>query len=145
MWKKQDDWFWEGNIQDKLVDHLKEMGFDVTYSNTIRKSTGADIIAKKDSEGFIIEVKGWPSDKYVDGKKQGQHKPTSPTLQAKHWLSEAFLTVIRRKTEYPDCALGIALPYYKRYVDLLKDIDWAIDSLGIRIFFVEEDGRIFER
>jgi Holliday junction resolvase-like predicted endonuclease len=145
MWKKDDDWFWEGNVQKILVNYLQEKGFEVEAANTAKKTTGADIIAKRSNENLIVEVKGWPSDKYMDGPNQGQPKPTQPTLQAKHWLSEAFLTIIRRKSKYPKHALAIGLPHCKRYVALLKEMDWAIKSLGIKIYFVESDGTVMEQ
>lgn len=30
MWKKEDDWFWEGNIQEKLAIFFRNLGYEVT-------------------------------------------------------------------------------------------------------------------
>ena len=144
MWKKEDDWFWEGNVQKNIAEYLQEQGFDVKATDTISKSTGVDIVAKKAEKNILIEVKGWPSDKYMDGPKKGQPKPTHPTLQAKHWLSEAFLTVIRRKSKFPGYTLAIGLPKFRRYTDLLNEISWAIETLGIKIFLVDSTGKVSE-
>ena len=144
MWKKNDDWYWEGNIQEKIVIHLQNQGYDVIAVDTIKKTIGADIIAKKFDKKIVVEVKGWPSDKYSDGPKKGQLKPTQPTLQAKHWLSEAFLTIIRRKQFFLDSTLAIGLPRYQRYIDLVSDIRWAIESLKIKTFFVDSKGEVTE-
>ena len=40
MWKKRDDWFWEGNIQEKLAKHFENQGYKVTVANTLAKSRG---------------------------------------------------------------------------------------------------------
>ena len=72
MWKKEDDWFWEGNVQEKLAKHLENQGYKVTVTDTLSKSRGVDISAQKNLDKMLIEVKGYPSNKYVDGSKQGQ-------------------------------------------------------------------------
>lgn len=144
MWKKEDDWFWEGNVQEKISSHLQKQGFEVRAVNTAKKSAGADIIGRKSGENIVVEVKGWPSDKYTNGAKRGEPKPTQPSLQAKHWLSEALLAIIRRKQEYPEHTLAIGLPDFKRYVDLINDIKWATEKLKIKIFIVEASGRVVE-
>lgn len=145
MWQKENDWFWEGNLQEKISVYLQKQGFDVITADTRKKTTGADIIGTKSNEGIIVEVKGWPSDKYMDGGKQGQPKPTRPTLQAKHWLSEVFLAIVRRKLEYPNHILAIGLPEHERYLSLLSEIRWATEKLDIKVFIVKENGQVIEK
>ena len=73
-WKKQDDWFWEGNVQARVVSYLRKRGYQVSAVNTLKKERGPDIVAVKEEERLLFEVKGWPSDKYADGVRAGQDR-----------------------------------------------------------------------
>lgn len=145
MWKKEDDWFWEGNVQEKLAKHLENQGFKVTVTDTLSKSRGVDISAIRNSDMLLVEVKGYPSNKYVDGSKQGQVKKTQPTLQAHHWFSDAFFSVIRRKNKFPKSSVAIGIPEFRRYLDLIEEAKWALEMLSIRIFIVTSNGGIYEK
>lgn len=49
VWDKTQDWFWEGNVQKKIVEHLKNKGFKITKTaNTQSKESGYDIVGKKE-------------------------------------------------------------------------------------------------
>jgi len=145
MWKKSDDWFWEGNIQEKLAKHFENQGYKVTVANTLAKSRGIDILAQKDTDEILIEVKGYPSDKYVDGINQGQAKKTPSTLQAHHWFSDAFFSVVRRKHKSQKSSVAIGLPASPRYLRLIEEAKWALEKLGIRIFIVTSTGEVYEK
>lgn len=145
MWKKEDDWFWEGNVQDKLAKHLENQGFKVTATDTLSKSRGIDISATRNSDTLLIEVKGYPSNRYADGNRQGQSKRTKPTLQAHHWFSDAFFAVIRRKNKFPKSSVAIGFPEFQRYLDLIDEAKWALEKLNIRIFIVTQEGEIYEK
>ena len=145
MWNKQDDWFWEGNVQARLAKHLEQQGYKVTETDTFSKTRGVDIIAEKKTEKMLIEVKGYPSNKYVSGSKQGQLKRTQPTLQAHHWFSDVLFAVIRRKSKHPTTKIAIGLPEFTRYIDLIEDARWALDKLGVRVFIITEQGEVFEK
>ena len=144
MWKKEDDWFWEGNVQDKLAKHFENQGFKVTVTDTLSKSKGIDISATRNSDTLLIEVKGYPSNKYVDGSKQGLVKKTQPTLQAHHWFSDAFLSVVRRKNKFPNSVIAMGLPEFQRYLDLIEEAKWAFEKLGIRTFIIKSTGEVYE-
>jgi len=145
MWKKEDDWFWEGNVQEKLAAYLEEQGYAVTVTDTLSKSRGVDISALRNSHEMLVEVKGYPSKKYVDGSKQGQVKRTPPSLQAHHWFSDALFSVIRRKSKFPKSSVAIGLPEFSRYLDLIEEATWALEKLSIRIFIVTENGEVYEK
>ena len=145
MWKKEDDWFWEGNVQDKLAKHLENQGFKVTVTDTLSKSKGIDISATRNLDMLLVEVKGYPSNKYVDGSKKGQVKKTQPSLQAHHWFSDAFLSVIRRKNKFSKSDVAIGLPEFQRYLDLIEEAKWALEKLGVRIFVVTSKGEVYEK
>lgn len=145
MWKKEDDWFWEGNIQERLAKYLEDKGFTVTVTDTSSKSRGIDISATRNSDVLLVEVKGYPSNKYMDGSKQGQLKKTPPTLQAHHWFSDVFFSVIRRKNKFPHSNIAIGLPEFSRYLDSIEEAKWAFEKLGIRVFIVKSNGEIYEK
>ena len=145
MWKKEDDWFWEGNVQEKLAKYFENQGYKVKTTDTLSKSRGVDISAFRNSDEMLVEVKGYPSNKYMDGSKRGQIKRTQPTLQAKHWFSDALLSVIRRKGKFPNSSIAIGLPEFTRYLDLIKDANWALEKLGVRVFIVTQNGEVYEK
>ena len=144
MWKKSDDWFWEGNVQEKLAKHFENQGYKVTVANTLAKSRGIDILAQKDTDEILIEVKGYPSDKYVDGINQGQTKKTQSILQAHHWFSDDFFSVVRRKYKSQKSSVAIGLPESPRYLRLIEEAKWALEKLRIRIFIVTSTGEVYE-
>lgn len=142
MWQKRDDWFWEGNVQAVLAEHLRGLGYQVIEVDTGSKASGPDIQAQRGTERLLIEAKGWPSDKYVDGDRAGQKKRTNPSTQAKHWFGEALLTIIRRREAHPQWQLAIALPDYPTYRVILEDTRWALTVLGISVFMISSDRNI---
>ncbi len=145
MWKKDDDWFWEGNVQQRLAIYFQNLGYDVTTADTFSKSRGIDITARRKSQEVLIEVKGYPSDKYADGDKQGRPKKTQPTLQAHHWFSDALITVIRRKSKSPNSIIAIGLPEFNRYLKLIEETKWAFEKLEIHVFFVKQSGEVYKK
>lgn len=58
-WDKKDDWFWEGNVQNNIIDYLKSDNYsDIRSVDTESKEKGPDITAIKSKRKWIIEVKG---------------------------------------------------------------------------------------
>lgn len=145
MWKKEDDWFWEGNVQEKLAIFFRNLGYEVVSANTLAKSQGVDIRAKRNSQEVVLEVKGYPSDKYTSGEKLGQKKKTPATLQAHHWFSDVVFSAIRRRKQYPKSIVAIGLPDYKRYHNLIDETKWAFEKLDIHIFIVKSSGEVYKK
>ena len=145
-WSKEDDWFWEGNIQNEIIKYLKSAKFDrVSGVNTFTKEPGHDITAYEGAKRWVIEVKGYPSDKYVEDwgdKKKGTRKPTPPATQAKHWFSEAMMSVLLAKSEDHSVEVGLGFPRMKTYLTLLNRVAYVREKLGIHVFLVDEDGLV---
>ena len=145
-WSKEDDWFWEGNIQDKIMKHLKDSGFDrVTGVDTYSKEPGPDITAYKEGKKWVIEVKGYPSDKYVEDRgdrKKGTLKPTPTATQARHWFSEAMMSVLLVKSEDQNVEVGLGFPRMDTYLTFLKRVSYVREKLSIHVFLVEENGLV---
>ena len=147
------DWFYEGNISHLFVNYLKQNNYEILKDNSENiKAKGIDIIAKNKKFIELIEVKGYPTEFYVNEKNKGNKKKTNPKLQAKHWISEALLSCIfnygNEKSKYDKpIKLSIVLPNMPRYQELsskLKNfiLDFKID---LNIYFVSENGSIIKQ
>lgn len=142
-WSKEHDWFWEGNVQAKIVEHMKKEGFAIVrQASTLRKERGPDIVGNKGMVKRIVAVKGYPSDKYVSGFRKGKKKPTNPILQARHWFAEALLEVILAKSESSDIEIAIGLPKFARYVNLFNRVLWFSKSIGLYLYLVDADNAV---
>jgi len=68
-----------------VADHLRQERWTIErLADTASRARGFDILASKDGRAIAVEVKGYPSTRYAHGVKQGQPKPTNPTVQAPH-------------------------------------------------------------
>lgn len=140
-----EEWSWEGNIQNTLIPYLVRQGWELRgAANTISHQHGPDIEVAKGTKRLLVEVKGYPSKCYVRGEKAGQPKPTQPSLQASHWFSEAMSTTIRRRCNNKEDEIAMAFPYFKRYRNLVKEVEWALRKLNIGVYFIREDGSVEE-
>jgi len=145
----KNDWYYEGNVSKKLVEYLKNENYLILKDNSENiKARGIDIIAVRNKITELIEVKGFPSEYYVNGKQKGKRKKTKPKQQAKHWFSEALLSCIynygKNKLKYENIQLAIALPENKRYFELINEIsDFFRDyDINIKIYFVDNKGKV---
>ena len=143
-WDKTDDWFWEGNIQERIIRYMKNAeGFHVVESaNTAMKTQGPDILAERHGVRRRVAVKGYPSDKYVSGNKKGQKKPTNPILQARHWFAEAILELVLARSANPKLEIALGFPTCTRYVNLLNSIRWFRDKMQLYSYLVSENGSV---
>ncbi|HEB73778.1 hypothetical protein DRN98_00895 [Methanosarcinales archaeon] len=146
-WDKTQDWFWEGNIQEKIANYMEiTEGFKVTEkANTESKKQGPDIKGEKDGKYRIVAIKGYPSDKYTanfPGGKKGEKKRTNPNTQARHWFSEALVEILLRKCSDPNIEIALGFPYFKVYENLVERITWLRSKVGISCYFVKEAGEV---
>lgn len=96
----------------------------------------------KEELEIIVEVKGYPSDKYVSGPKKGRKKPTNPNLQARHWFGEALLALLMAKSRNPSSKIIIGLPGFRIYRDLLGKVKFIMKELDIGYVLVDERGNV---
>lgn len=141
-WRYEDEWFEETNIARKIRDFLMENGYEITKFCEDKREKGHDIEAEKEGQKIIMEVKGYPSDKYVRGPDKGDKKRTDPKLQAKHWFGEALLSLLKAKSKNPECKIIIGLPRFKVYERLLEDISFVMEKLEIGHVLVDENGNV---
>ncbi|AWX54270.1 hypothetical protein AB432_004105 [Brevibacillus brevis] len=125
---KHTTWYWEGNVQSKVVGYLAINGHTIhSVSDTASRTPGKDIIASKDGKEFWISVKGYP--------EKSQH------VQARHWFSGAIFDLVLYHGENSKILLGIALPDgFTTYENLVTRIRWLKESMPFRIYWVNESG-----
>lgn len=141
-WDKTKDWFWEGNIQQKIIEHMKSQEMFKIVKSCDTKTRGPDILAERDGILRQVEVKGYPSDKFVSGPNEGQKKITNPRLQARHWFAEALLTLMLAKSKDPTLEISLGLPTKERYISLLNNTLWARKIMGLTCYMVDESGNV---
>ena len=142
-WSYEDEWFEETNVARKIVAWLRGEGWTILRFNEDKRQRGPDIVVAKAGRKMIIEVKGYPSDKYVRGEKKGQKKPTPPKLQAKHWFAEALLAITREKRREPGSIVAIGLPRKPVYEELIEEVkDILCKCLNPLFILVHENGEV---
>jgi hypothetical protein len=124
-------WYWEGNVQRKIVEFLRADGYTVhSEADTATRQPGKDIVAStREGKSLWVTVKGFPE--------------SSPNTQARHWFAGAFHDVSRYRTESKDALLAMGLPAgFKTYEGLVKK-DVAVRSfLGYSVYWVHADGAV---
>lgn len=139
------EWFWEGNVQAAVGRHLEANGWTLeSAADTASSQPGVDLVLTRLEERMLVEVKGWPSETYARGERQGQRKPTRPSTQARHWYAEVLLSCALLRGAHGDVAVAIALPRFNRYVDLIARTAHVYSALGFRLLLLDPDGTVTE-
>jgi hypothetical protein len=121
-------WSWEGNVQDRIIEHLKTEGWTIERAaNTATREAGKDIVAKREGRRLWVSVKGYPV--------------KSMNVQARHWFAGALFDLLMYRSSDPDVELGIGLPEgFKTYTNLLPRVTWAKTQLPFVVFWVAQSG-----
>jgi len=141
-WSYEDEWFEETNVAREIRDYLHSTGCEIVKFNEDKMQRGPDIEAIKDEQKLIIEVKGYPSDKYVRGPDKGKKKRTPTNLQAKHWFGEALLSLLIAKSNNPSCKIAIGLPKFRVYEELLEKVNFVIEKIEIGFLLVDKEKNV---
>ena len=128
--KSDKPWYWEGNIQTKIVEHLESTEWGIlTSANTATREAGKDIVATKNGKELWVSVKGWPE--------------RSVNTQARHWFSSALFDLILYRDIDPDVQLAIGLPSgFSTYQNLIPRVSWLRNNLPFEIITVSEQGNV---
>lgn len=124
-------WYWEGNIQARLVSYLVTHGYTIrSVAHTASKSPGKDVVALDQSSCELwISVKGYPE--------------KSQNTQARHWFAEAVFDLILYRSENPNVRLAVGLPQgFSTYHRLASRILWLREALPMTIFWVDKAGNV---
>ncbi len=137
------DWFWEGNVVESLEKHFRDLGWSfVSKADTASRQAGVDLHMQKGGTELRIEAKGYPSEFYQRGPKQGMPKRTAPSTQARHWFSEALLCAILRQNDHPTSVVAIAFPEFPVFTNMANRTQDALEKLGLRVIFISETGDV---
>jgi hypothetical protein len=124
-------WYWEGNVQRKIVEYLKANGWTVlSEADTASRQQGKDIVAS-DPRGQLlwVTVKGFPE--------------RTKNTQARHWFAGAHHDLARYRNEGKEALLAMGLPHgFKTYEGLIKRDDAVRRFLGYRVYWVRADGTV---
>ena len=130
---KKRPWYWEGNVQNRIVAHLKTKGYEIiNEADTASREAGVDIRAINTSgKELLISVKGYPD--------------RSKNTQARHWFSQAIFDIIIYKQNYPDSDLAIGLPSgFTTYNNLIPKVLWLKKTTSFSVFWVSEGGQVIQ-
>jgi hypothetical protein len=141
------EWFWEGNVLEKIVEYMVNVeGFEILIkSNTAKRTQGPDILARKGNILRHVEVKGYPSQRYmrdVPGGRKGNFKRTSPATQARHWFSDGLFELILSKSENESVQIALGLPEFNTYLKLLNQIKYFREKMELYCYLVNKDGKV---
>jgi hypothetical protein len=127
------EWFWEGNVQEAVVRFLKQQNYTIaSTANTSTKERGKDIVAYQGESPLWITVKGYP---------KGTAR-TRPSLQAGHWFKQAIFDIIKYRIENSEAELGLALPDYPRYRNMVEQIKWFQQVVNFNYFWVDSSAKV---
>lgn len=137
------DWYWEGHVQASVVSGLATSGWRVlAVADTQSRAAGTDIVAEKDGRRLHVEVKGYPSNTYARGGKQGEPKPHHPASQARQFFAGALMKAAMLRGDHPEDAIAIALPAFETYSSLVRRVSSTLASSFIEVIWVEESGDV---
>lgn len=126
-------WFWEGNVQTKVVEYLRAQGYqNISEVDTASHQRGIDIKAEQSGISLWVTVKGYP----IGTKK------TNPSVQAAHWFKHAIFNIVQYRERDKEVLLAVALPDKTRYQDLAKKITWFKPIAKFSYFWVRENGEV---
>lgn len=130
-----DTWYWEGNVQSRVVSFLAGKGYGImSVADTASHQQGKDIEAVKDGKPVWVSVKGYP---------RGTQK-TQPSTQAGHWFKGAVFDILEYRGENAEAELGLALPDFPRYRSLAERIAWLQPLAHFTYYWVQESGEVKE-
>lgn len=148
VYNHRNDWYYEGEISRILIEYFSKQEYEILKDNSANiSSKGEDIIVSFNGMKEIIEVKGYPTTFYTLGPKKGQPKPTKPTLQAKHWFSEALLSTIfnyQKHKNGSNFSIALAFPKFDRYLNLISKVEdfFTDNDIDIKVYLISKEGNI---
>lgn len=137
------EWHSESRVQAMVVSYLVTNGWQIlSVADTAARAHGVDIVATRAEVRIGVEVKGFPSKKYVDRARSHEVKPTQPSTQARVWFAGALLAALRLRSKEPATVSVIALPDFPTYRALYADTAWSLDQVGVEVWWVTVDGSV---
>ena len=137
------EWFWEGNVQAAVVRFLDAEGWSIRrVANTASREQGVDIEAELDGKRLLVEVKGYPSNTYSRGDRQGEAKPTQVATQARMYFSHALLAGLLMRSEHEEAYVVLAFPDMTTFSKLGGRVARPLAAARVSIWLVDEHGDV---
>ncbi len=146
-WQRSQDWFWEGNVQSRVLAYMEEEGFTIlSPGHPSPAEQGLEIAAERQVEQGVshrlVSVRGWPSALHTRGSLAGQPRSSSPEAMARSWIAQALLDLALVRGSDPDVELSLALPAMASYIRYLQRLRWFLAAARTSIYLVAQDGRV---
>ena len=147
-WRREEDWFWEGNVQARIVEHMKgEEGYTIlSPGQPAPAEQGVEVLAERANDGITIHrlvvVRGWPSPLYTRGSLAGQPRTSRPEVVARGWIAQAVLDIALGRGGDPDLELALAIPAMASYVRYLQRLRWFMAAARASVYMVSQEGHV---
>jgi hypothetical protein len=147
-WSREQDWFWEGNVQSCVVEYIRqEEGFSILSSGQpVVAEQGLEIVAERTVGDRpvhrLVSVRGWPSQMCTKGALAGHLRATRPEVVARGWISQAILDLALSRGADPDVELSLALPTIAGYIRYLQRLRWFLSVARVWVYLVSQEGRV---
>ncbi|MEO8287947.1 MAG: hypothetical protein ABI670_16080 [Chloroflexota bacterium] len=145
---REQDWFWEGNIQERVIEYMREEeGFTIlSPGHPVGAEQGLEIVAERTLDGYsvqrLVTVRGWPSLIYKRGPLQGQSRSTRPEVTARGWIAQSVLDLALGRGASPDVELSLALPAMASYIRYMQRLRWFLASTRVSVYLVSQEGAV---
>lgn len=129
----------ENDVIELTCEKLIETGYEIVQQLHTTEH-GIDIIAVKDNRRLLIEAKGATSATIGTNRFGAEFTKN----QVNHHVAMAFYAVAKLIT-VEICSPNIyciALPHNANHIDAIKAIDIAVERLGVKLIWVDEDGTV---
>lgn len=142
------DWFWEGNIQEAVLDYMQNQeGCTVLSPGQLAATEqGVDIVAELRARDRLVHrlvsVRGWPSTHYPRGAQAGQPRAARPEVIARGWIAQALLDLALGRGADPEVDLSLALPAMASYIRYIQRLRWFLAAARVTVYLVAQDGRV---
>ncbi|ACU35487.1 hypothetical protein KCV87_12755 [Actinosynnema pretiosum subsp. pretiosum] len=136
----------ERAVQQRLVDWLLADGWKVVrVADTRSRERGTDVVVERGARTLHVEVKGFPSSRYVDPARAGEVKRTLPAVQARSEFAAALLKGLQLRQAHPDDVVALALPDRLTHRRNLESVASVFPRMGLTVFLVGDDGAVEAR
>ncbi|MFD9739613.1 hypothetical protein [Umezawaea sp. NPDC059074] len=121
------EWHWEGNVHAELVRYFEMDGWAFLRGDRVMAQRGGRLLH--------VESRGFPTK-----RSTSDSKPPHPMEQAESWYADALLKVLRLRQDCPEDIVGIGLPDFVCYRELLADTADALQAMRIDVYLVRAGG-----
>jgi hypothetical protein len=131
-------------VKNAMIAFLKANGFKTTTGNSKK---GNHLIATSLFKKEIIEIKGGPSNFFLDTDGLGLQKHLNPAQQAIHWFTDALFNSFLNFGKYfqnENVVIAMALPDVSRYKAIIEKLQdyFTFNDLFFKVYLVDENGGV---